>query len=228
VAPLFEPLECESSGPKRLRSPPETAGTRERRPPSPLEQLACSFRRVSASSPNQSISQPMAAARVESGASQPSLRNSCLRCCSVSEERFPSRRSFWRAATNWAAAVNLRAKVDRRRRLSPFPHIRLLAVLSSAWGSVSIANEIFVGSTGGKVEIRRLPLRGQSPLFAPGPGPFHSTPKHRSENPLDHARTAPLTIPTIGARTGLGTVGDLLAANFDKTGTSTGRTVATL
>ena len=48
-----------------------------------------SMRRVAASRSNRSISEPTAVARMRSEASRPSLRNSCLRCCSVLPETFP-------------------------------------------------------------------------------------------------------------------------------------------
>ena len=44
-----------------------------------------------------------AAASAESDASRPSVRNSCLRCCSVSEETFPIRRSRWSSTMNCPA-----------------------------------------------------------------------------------------------------------------------------
>ena len=50
---------------------------------------ARSLHNVSASLLNRSISDPTAAASAESDASRPRVRNSCLRCCSVSEETFP-------------------------------------------------------------------------------------------------------------------------------------------
>jgi hypothetical protein len=64
-----------------------------------------SLRSVAASLSNLSISSSTAAARAVSGAFQPSLRTSCLRCCSVSEETFPRRRSRWSSAMNRQAAV---------------------------------------------------------------------------------------------------------------------------
>jgi hypothetical protein len=67
--------------------------------------LARSLRSVAASLSNLSISSPTAAASVDPGVSQPSLRNSCLRWSSVSDETFPLRRSRWSSAMNWPAAV---------------------------------------------------------------------------------------------------------------------------
>jgi hypothetical protein len=64
---------------------------------------ARSLRNVSASLLNRSISDPTAAASAESDASRPSVRNSCLRCCSVSEETFPIRRSRWSSTMNCPA-----------------------------------------------------------------------------------------------------------------------------
>ena len=64
-----------------------------------------SLRSVAASRSNRLISEPTAAERIRSEASRPSLRNSCLRCCSVSPETFPPRRSDCSCAINSAAAV---------------------------------------------------------------------------------------------------------------------------
>ena len=66
---------------------------------------ARSLRSVAASLSNLSISSPTAAANVEAGVSQPSLRNRCLRCSLVSDETFPRRRSWWSSAMNCPAAV---------------------------------------------------------------------------------------------------------------------------
>jgi hypothetical protein len=66
---------------------------------------AQSLRSVAASLLKRSISAPIAAAKVGSDAPQPSLRNSCLRCCSVSDETFPFRRSRWSSAMNCPAVL---------------------------------------------------------------------------------------------------------------------------
>src|ERR1700733_3918527 len=66
---------------------------------------ARSLQSVAASRFKRSISVPIAAANVASDASRPSLRHSCLRCCSVSEEIFPLRRSRWSSTINSCPAV---------------------------------------------------------------------------------------------------------------------------
>ena len=81
----------------------ETAATVIRCTYATPNRTARSLRNVSASLLNRSISDPTAAASAESDASRPSVRNSCLRCCSVSEETFPIRRSRWSSTMNCPA-----------------------------------------------------------------------------------------------------------------------------
>ena len=54
---------------------------------------ACRARRLNSASTAATSDRP--------GASLPSVRNSCLRCCSVSDETLPSRCSCWRAVIVW-------------------------------------------------------------------------------------------------------------------------------
>ena len=66
---------------------------------------ARSLRNVSASLLNRSISDPTADTSAEFDVSRPSARNSCLRCCLVSEETFPMRRSRWSSTMNCPAVL---------------------------------------------------------------------------------------------------------------------------
>ena len=67
----------------------ETAATVIRCAYATPNRTAQSLRNVAVSLHKRSISDPTAAASAEFNASRPSARNSCLRCCSVSEETLP-------------------------------------------------------------------------------------------------------------------------------------------
>src|ERR1019366_2559331 len=63
---------------------------------------------VAACLSSRTISASTAAASVGAEASPPSFRNSCFRCCSVSEDTFPILCSVWRLATKFLAMVIFR------------------------------------------------------------------------------------------------------------------------